>query len=739
LAAYCAGRLARPAAQQIERWLDTLSEAQQAEILEAHGADRAQQPLQGIAISSEDQCFRPDHPPGRIEPGTELGRGGMGIVTLAHDRFFDRTIALKTLKPRGAAEPLANFLLREVAFRREATITATLDHPAIIPIYEYGHVAGLPAFTMKRVVGQTLATLVAARATTSISLIDAIRHVSEAVGHAHQRGIVHRDLTPANIVIGDLGAVYVLDWGLAGICGSADNLTVGTPSWMAPEQQTGAVPDPRMDVFALGGLLLFVLTGRGPRRDDGTIDLNGADLRRLPRALSAVVRRCCALAPTERYPDGAAVASDLMRWQNDGLTQAQEASALEHLWQLVRRNQRARLLLGTGGGIVLTIGLLLLWQTQVDRREAVARATRLADLADSHDQTAVDQAASEARTLHRTFPGLPAVAMATARLDQAAALLQRMAAEQRVHAALQDMTERVRNRGSWSGEWRDWLTVLNQAGISPDQPAASIVTLQHTDMRDRLAEAVVFAWRAGRQQGAESDANRLAAILAAGGPTPAWQALGRLLGHTPFKAHDPQFQEGPDSVAALAEAAPTGVVLAIFAPEPRLIIAARAALVQDPGAFWPLLVTARDALDNGQVHEAEHHALVASGAAPGSVLPHLILAYVALGRQDWKSLETEVEQGLHCSPRQSELLLLRAVALARLGRTSEGQQQLNALDPGHLQYHILHPVGHPMERGVQAALAAGLTIAAAEPALGPLTTPPAPAEGIAVPVGPSAP
>lgn len=721
LDAYCTGRLPASRFAAIERWLDTLSEEEQSAVLDAHGINKANGPLQGLVLPPDDHRFRPDHPPGRIETGSELGRGGMGIVRQAHDRFFNRTIALKMLLPRRADEPLDCFLVREVAFRREATITAALDHPAIIPVYEYGQVDGLPAFAMKRVAGCTLAEAVSASGLASITLIDAVRHIAEAVGHAHQRGIVHRDLSPTNVIIGELGAVYVLDWGLAGKTGEADGLAVGTPAWMAPEQQTGAMPDPRMDVFALGGLLLLVLTGQGPRPSPGTIDLGHIQSRRMPRALAAVVRRCCAVDPAERYPDGVAVATDLRRWQNDGLTQAQEASRLERLWQGVRRSQRARVALGAAASIALTVGLLVAWQATVDRREAISRVARLQELANSRDKLALTDAVTEAQALHRQFPGLAPVVMASARLEQALALLTRIEDEQRLRADLHAMTDHVRNQGAWAGEWMDWLRLLAQVGIDPARPDTSIHALRHADQAGDISEAVVFAWRAGRQQGATPDADRLAEILAAGGPTPAWQALGRLLSRTAFRAHDPIFCVCPESDEALAEVAPTSVILAIFAPEQRLITAAQATLKRDPGAFWPLLVTARDALEAGRLHEAEHHALVASGAAPGSVLPYLVLAYVALGRQDWNALEEETNNGLIRSPHHTELLLLRAVALARLGRVAEGQKQLDALDPGHLQYHLQHPVGHPMERGAQAALNAGLTIAPADPELGPLT------------------
>jgi Protein kinase domain len=721
LAAYCAGSLPTARRTIIEAWLDTLSEEDQAAVLEAHGVNHSTKPLQGLSLPVDDHRFRPDHPPGRIETGAELGRGGMGVVHLAHDRLFNRSIALKTLLPRGADEPLSDFLLREVAFRREATITASLDHPAIVPVYEYGLVDGLPAFAMKRVAGRTLSETVAASRPGAVSLVEVVRHIAEAVGHAHQRGIVHRDLTPANVVIGELGAVYVLDWGLAGRIGEPDGMTVGTPAWMAPEQQTGAVPDPRMDVFALGGLLLLVLTGHGPRAPDSPLDVERLQNPTMPRALAAVVRRCCAPDPADRYPDGVAVATELRRWQIDGLTLAQEASRLERLWQGLRRSQRARTMLGAAVSIGLTVSLLVLWQTSVDRQEAVNRAVRLEELANARDRTAVQDALAEATALLRRHPGLAPVAMASARLEQALMLLDRMEAEQRIRIDLHAMTEQVRNQGTWAGEWTDWLHLLSMVGIDPNQPNLSVQALRRSDQATELAAAMVFAWRAGHQQGAATAADRLAAILGTGGPTASWQALGRLLGHTAFRAHDPIFIVCPDSDTALSDVAPASVILAIFAPEPRLIVAARAALARDPGAFWPLLVTARDALESGRLHEAEHLGLIASGAAASSVLPYVVLAYVALGREQWASLEEETANGLTRSPHHTELLLLRAVALARLGRMDEGQRQLDALDAGHLQYHLQHPVGHPMERGVQAALAAGLILYPANPHLGPLT------------------
>jgi serine/threonine-protein kinase len=205
--------------------------------------------------------------------GEILGRGGMGEVVLAHDRRIGRDVAVKRL-PSGA--PTQDEISR---FLREARIQARLDHPAIVPVYELGREpSGRPYFTMKRLAGTTLADILARGSAPRQRLLRAFVDVCRAVDFAHSRGVVHRDLKPGNIVLGEYGEVYVLDWGAARVLGDApdgvltadiDTLegaapsgqVLGTPGYMAPEQLQHPDAGRPADVYALGAILFELLAG----------------------------------------------------------------------------------------------------------------------------------------------------------------------------------------------------------------------------------------------------------------------------------------------------------------------------------------------------------------------------------------------------------------------------------------------------------------------------------------------
>jgi eukaryotic-like serine/threonine-protein kinase len=218
--------------------------------------------------------------------GEVLGRGGMGEVVLAHDGQMDREVALKRM--RGAA-PDADAIER---FIREAKIQARLDHPAIVPVHQLGYDdAGLPYFTMKRLVGTTLLTRIEQQGPIQ-PLLRALVDVCFAIELAHTRGVVHRDLKPSNIMLGDYGEVYVIDWGVARLVGgsrseaspshpsidtsppqaTAAGALLGTPGYMAPEQVRGEEVQPPADVYALGAILFEILVGE-PLHPRGTAAL----------------------------------------------------------------------------------------------------------------------------------------------------------------------------------------------------------------------------------------------------------------------------------------------------------------------------------------------------------------------------------------------------------------------------------------------------------------------------------
>jgi serine/threonine protein kinase len=234
--------------------------------------------------------------------GELLGRGGMGEVILARDQTIGRDVAIKRMR---STEPDPETTAR---FLREARIQARLEHPAIVPVHELGTDAdGQPYFTMKRLAGVTLHQLIADRAPAQ-RLLRAFVDVCLAVEFAHARGIVHRDLKPQNIMLGDFGEVYVLDWGIARVLADAassmtggdivtlDGQTqvgavIGTPGFMSPEQVEGDPVGTASDVYALGAILFEILTGEGLHP-------------RTTAALAITLARPC-VPPSERKPGGA--------------------------------------------------------------------------------------------------------------------------------------------------------------------------------------------------------------------------------------------------------------------------------------------------------------------------------------------------------------------------------------------------------------------------------------------------
>src|SRR5262249_35873643 len=200
----------------------------------------------------------------------EHARGGLARVSRVHARDLGRDIAIKELITRGH--------VGEVRFVREALITARLEHPGIVPVYEAGRWPdGTPFYAMKLVSGRPLRDLIAERATVDqrIGLLHHVISVADAMAYAHARNIIHRDLKPANVIVGDFGETVVIDWGLAKDLSMADEQAegsatsrsasagdvttagsvIGTRAYMAPEQERGERVDQRADVFAIGAML----------------------------------------------------------------------------------------------------------------------------------------------------------------------------------------------------------------------------------------------------------------------------------------------------------------------------------------------------------------------------------------------------------------------------------------------------------------------------------------------------
>jgi eukaryotic-like serine/threonine-protein kinase len=241
----------------------------------------------------------------RYELIEKIGQGGMGAVYRAHDRELDRAVAIKVL----CAAPDQT----KARMEREARITARLEHPSIVPVHDSGVLPdGRFFYAMKLVRGQRL-DLPEAIPVALAERLQLFQRICEAVAFAHAHGVIHRDLKPQNIMRGAFGEVLVLDWGLAQIAkqrGEEGRETLaeppgtiaGTPGYMAPEQARGDIGDvdERADVYALGAILCFLVTGKSP----GPRPLA---LHSIPRPIQAICRKALARDRDQRY----AAASEL--------------------------------------------------------------------------------------------------------------------------------------------------------------------------------------------------------------------------------------------------------------------------------------------------------------------------------------------------------------------------------------------------------------------------------------------
>lgn len=309
----------------------------------------------------------------RLEP---LWRGGMGRTIRAWDRVLDREVLLKEL---AAPAGLPVEELRE-RFEREARLTARLTHPSILSVYDLGEGDdGLPFYAMPLIAGATLTERIAATpAAQRVGLVRVVSAAADAIAYAHAEGVVHRDLKPDNVLVGEFGQVVVIDWGLAAAVGEAGagpgveagevavgtltSLGVGTPAYMPPEQAAGAPPHPSQDVYALGATLVHALTGATPWQEQGGATVRAAHRAgapppalaslpaHTPAALVSLIRRAMAPDPADRFQDAAPFAADLRRFLDGHALASHRYTALE---RLVRWGQAHR-------GVLLALGAALL-------------------------------------------------------------------------------------------------------------------------------------------------------------------------------------------------------------------------------------------------------------------------------------------------------------------------------------------------------------------------------------------
>ncbi len=290
-----------------------------------------------------------------------LGRGGMGIVYRARDLKLNRIVALKFLNsphPEDAKR-----------FMREAQLAAQLSHPHLVPIHEVGEIEGKPFIAMEFVDGKSLHEL----RLPLRRAVEVVRDAADAVHYAHDKGIVHRDLTPLNLMLDRNGHVWVMDFGLARVAERGTTITsqgviIGTPAYMSPEQASGEHCDARSDVYSLGATLYQLLTGQAPFEGPNPVVIldrvrarEVAPLRRfnpaVPRDLQNVVLKALEKRPTNRYSTAKAFADDLRRFLDGASILARPIGVLRRLGRFVRRHKVWTTLLlaatvfaaGTGG------------------------------------------------------------------------------------------------------------------------------------------------------------------------------------------------------------------------------------------------------------------------------------------------------------------------------------------------------------------------------------------------------
>jgi len=250
-----------------------------------------------------------------------LGKGGMATVYLADQPSIGRQVAIKVL-PRHFMHD-ETFLAR---FVQEVKVIANLQHPRVLPVYDYGEIDDRPYIVMAYMAGGTLADIIHKGGMTLEETARYIRQIAEGLDHAHRKGIVHRDFKPSNVLIGEGGDAVLADFGIARVTESTANLTgsgvIGTPAYMAPEMAEHGDVSTLVDIYAMGVTLYEMLSGKAPFKAEtplavmmahATQPVPDISLERsdIPKAVADVIRKAMAKRPQDRYATGVDMADAL--------------------------------------------------------------------------------------------------------------------------------------------------------------------------------------------------------------------------------------------------------------------------------------------------------------------------------------------------------------------------------------------------------------------------------------------
>ena len=346
-------------------------------------------------------------------------KGGMGEIWLAEDCDIGRSVALKKMRGKPSADQQDQFL-------REAQITGQMEHPGVVPIHELGtDEKGKPFYVMKFIQGRTLSDVIAeyhaaavgarsgdqaptgSREVQGLRLLQLFLNLCQTVAYAHSKGVIHRDLKPDNVMVGDYGETLLLDWGLAKPLGQPDEPVTpgstrfsysgeslatqagsikGTPTYMSPEVAEGRIADVDKvsDVYLLGGILYHILTGKRPREATNVFELIRL-ARTVPpvpprkliptvsRELDAICQKALSLRKEDRYQTATALAEDVQRYLAGEPVSAYRENFWERAWRWARRH---RVALGRSAVVLFVVGLVAFGANEIRKAEEQRDAER---------------------------------------------------------------------------------------------------------------------------------------------------------------------------------------------------------------------------------------------------------------------------------------------------------------------------------------------------------------------------